>query len=593
LHTIIIVVLLLASSADKLRKALRGGASETESEHSRGDRNSAEVKAVPLVKTPEKGILKKYPRSSEDTRRLSKPSPQAKGTVDDWGSATKTVVRLETNREVEVAADSLGGGDGLRGEGTMAVRDDVLIEDDDDDSSSSSCSCEDESVDELNEVIVGNNGAARGNGEIPEPTGRVVSKRYHLTDLNSPSFSSLDDDKPTSSANVDMSSFTKDLEYFLSKPFSLNKTGEKKQLVEQNEKDSLSSKSDVDQPCEDRRSGGVRTVREDPSVGSYSPSGFGQKLAPVEPPDVGDRDRGALLFSLPPVTCSRDTELPSVGSIQSVSSSEAHAGGTSHPNSVKLSRKHFFDAAPPTSSNSSSVGTVGASPSHSPSPLHPPVVSASYSPRPVQRITPVPQPCPVEPKSPRALQHHPFSIESPHKSSPEQSTGLVSIGEKPGLISSSRSPTCPRSPSAQPRRMPVISSALPFSQTEQSRHPRHTDSVTNTADFSLNNAVGGVVPYRGGASGVRTSPKFSRSTKSPGTSGASERFISRSTLSLLPHTNPPPGDSITHVAPADIDAIIIREVPNSKPPELRFVPDSRGAYTKAPGSPGSPDDIDV
>lgn len=41
------------------------------------------------------------------------------------------------------------------------------------------------------------------------------------------------------------------------------------------------------------------------------------------------------------------------------------------------------------------------------------------------------------------------------------------------------------------------------------------------------------------------------------------------------------------------DPIIIREIPLSKPAELRFTPDPSGAYTKAPGSPGSPEDIDV
>ena len=64
--------------AEKLRKALKkslGGQSETESEHSRGDRDSTEVKVpqtLPLSQPPEKGILKKkYPHSLEDLTESS------------------------------------------------------------------------------------------------------------------------------------------------------------------------------------------------------------------------------------------------------------------------------------------------------------------------------------------------------------------------------------------------------------------------------------------------------------------------------------------------------------------------------------------
>lgn len=51
---------------------MRGGFSETESEHSKGDRDSTEIKTahtLPLAKPPEKGILKKHPRSAENPRR--------------------------------------------------------------------------------------------------------------------------------------------------------------------------------------------------------------------------------------------------------------------------------------------------------------------------------------------------------------------------------------------------------------------------------------------------------------------------------------------------------------------------------------------
>lgn len=64
--------LLPSYRADKIKKAMRGGFSETESEHSRGDRDSTEVKTahtLPLAKPPEKGILKKHPRSAENPRR--------------------------------------------------------------------------------------------------------------------------------------------------------------------------------------------------------------------------------------------------------------------------------------------------------------------------------------------------------------------------------------------------------------------------------------------------------------------------------------------------------------------------------------------
>ncbi|KAK2146466.1 hypothetical protein LSH36_606g04112 [Paralvinella palmiformis] len=97
------------------------------------------------------------------------------------------------------------------------------------------------------------------------------------------------------------------------------------------------------------------------------------------------------------------------------------------------------------------------------------------------------------------------------------------------------------------------------------------------------------------------SDKGNKMSHSPKTSGS---FFSKLTQPLFEnnpfkrrgsHTND--GNSISEgyfSDHADVDeAVIVREIPGNKPVDLPFMPNPNGSYTRAPGSPGSPEDINV
>ena len=155
-----------ADKLKKLEKAMRGKrTSETESEHSRSDRNSTEVKAplnaLPLAGPPERGILKKYPRGvrEESDRRGQSPVAEltrqngAGKSVEANSSHPETVVLME--KTVAMAVNDL----------QRAPLDDIDFIDencqsdngvddggngDDDDASNCSCSCsEDDDEDDI------------------------------------------------------------------------------------------------------------------------------------------------------------------------------------------------------------------------------------------------------------------------------------------------------------------------------------------------------------------------------------------------------------------------------------------------------------
>lgn len=90
---------------DKRKKALRGGLSETDSERSRGDRDSTEIKAVQTLHLtkppPEKGILKKHPRSTEKQQRTKSRDLEKVGGKKESGVKAGLEVEGERNKNAD------------------------------------------------------------------------------------------------------------------------------------------------------------------------------------------------------------------------------------------------------------------------------------------------------------------------------------------------------------------------------------------------------------------------------------------------------------------------------------------------------------
>lgn len=144
------------------------------------------------------------------------------------------------------------------------------------------------------------------------------------------------------------------------------------------------------------------------------------------------------------------------------------------------------------------------------------------------------------------------------------------------------------SPSTVPRSPPVVRHKTP-----ETRPPGlHPDSDTKSPNPSTEGEEkceqsGSTVPPSGSTPG-KTSPK---------PPGLLHKLTHPSQFRKRATPSPNDGHSISegyHSDKADPeDAIIVREIPGKKPTELPFLPNPSGAYTRAPGSPGSPEDINV
>jgi len=549
--------------ADKIKKKLRGAAaaSETDSEHSRGggNRNSEELRAdgtPPLGKIPEKGILKKYPRVSADKNRRSteehsvtKESKQGRSSVESPGEKKKNRSLLGDDKIVPSNPVLISEADETsKQNGNVADIDNRS--DDGDNGSSCSCSCDE---DDLAEVESG----VPGDEEQPdEDLGNDSSNNRHTqTDNDSLSDVGEDDDVGSIQKEVvedDVGSVQREL---------IDEEGIgsiQRELI-----DDTTNKKVLLMELQRQIDKQVHLVLGPTGKSRQQEGGGACDLSPTNSEELpcseteADRSlprdsfyrQGDIVPVLRPSTNAREP-LPSENLV-----SNSRGSNTSQPNATK---QFFVNALPDAVMNSLTV-----TPSKPASIVSMPSASSAFSDKnnftPIQRIIgPYPTSTDISPFQP---------ISSSSKSqnfSPQSHSRLSASQFHPPR------PVAPFWPS--PQRVHVLP-ALRSPMPKYVRNSPPTDNSINVGSplRSSDHVLPPTAPY---------TSKVKQSSVSP-------KSNSRNYLHL------DVGNPFRDVAVKD-ERSIIQEVSNpSKPVELRFVPDSRGAYTKAPGSSDSLEDFDV